>query len=181
MLLNSNANTNKGCFQRIRKVQTCKWQNSQEIKEVQTVEVKKEKSFCIFIFYNSIIILPFLLFGLGSAVQEKVNRGGVLLPVCPGHPGKHLVRPQRPAEEPRRRPGREELHRAPPAVAGGQPGDPDARPHRILCATGPPSSPSVPPTCYMLSSCKQLPASGCSESDTRHQISKQEGNEEVGF
>lgn len=65
-------------------------------------------------------------------VQEEVDGGGVLLPVRAGHLGKHYVRPERPAEEPRQGPRREKLSDPSPALAHRQPGHPHFRPRCIL-------------------------------------------------
>lgn len=76
--------------------------------------------------------LCFLTTAFSSSVQEEVDRGSFLLPVCAGHPGKHPVRPEHPPEEPRLGSGREKLPGASLALAHRQPRHPDVRPYCIL-------------------------------------------------
>lgn len=76
--------------------------------------------------------LCFLTTTFSSSVQEEVDRGSFLLPVCTGHPGKHPVRPEHSPEEPRLGSGREKLPGASLTLARRQPRHPDVRPCCIL-------------------------------------------------
>nr|AAH90740.1 Zgc:113491 [Danio rerio] len=64
---------------------------------------------------------------------QEVNRGLVVFPVCSGDSGKHHIRRECSAEEPRSRTGRGQLHGSPPALAHRQPRNSLTRPGHI-CA-----------------------------------------------
>lgn len=92
------------------------------------LEKKKKKK--VFVIPTSPPVLSFL-----PTVQEEVNRGSILLPVCTSNPGKHHIRPECPTEEPWWGPRREKLPDPSPALAHRQPRHPLFRCHCILLNT----------------------------------------------